>query len=153
MSQKEGNGNFDIVFALFRQDDKFLHPQYFIIQALSRRGVECDERQTYVDNSRVLGHGRRLVLFDARMVLDPQVLDIAAPENDVVVNLIGRCYLFFGSTPPALGAERANILERYGRLVRVDLVKNTDISRGDEQGDWGAALNVHQVLTECRFWK
>lgn len=72
---------------------------------------------TYVDNGRVLRHGRRLILLDAWVVFDPQVFDIAATENDVVINLVGGCYLFFGSVPSTLGSERANILERDGRLV------------------------------------
>lgn len=107
--------------------------------------------KTYVDNGRVLGHSRRLVLLDSRVVLDPQVLDIAAAEDDVVVNLIGRCYLFFGSTPPTLSAERADIFERDGGLVRVDLVKNADISRGDEQGDWGATWTSTKSLPNVAF--
>lgn len=106
---------------------------------------------TYVDDGRVLGHGRRLVLLDARVFFDPQVFDIAAAENDVVVNLVGRRYLIFRPTPSALCSVGADILERHGRLVRVDLVEDADISRGDEQGDWGATWTSSKSLPNVAF--
>jgi hypothetical protein len=68
---------------------------------------------TYAHNSRIIGHGRRLVLLDARVFLNSQVLDIAAAEHDVFVDLVGGSELLFGSTSSALCSKRPDILERY----------------------------------------
>lgn len=65
-NQKEGNGNFDIVFALFRRD-KCLHPEYFIM----RDQCSVVVKGTYSNDSWVIWHDRRLVFLDARVILDP----------------------------------------------------------------------------------
>ena len=43
---------------------------------------------TYADNGRVVRHDRGLVLLDGGVLLNPQVLDIAAAEDDVLVDLV-----------------------------------------------------------------
>ncbi|KAI8152852.1 hypothetical protein K4K49_004936 [Colletotrichum sp. SAR 10_70] len=45
----------------------------------------------------------------------------------------------------------ADIFERDGELVRVDLVQNADISRGAEQGDWGATWTSTKSLPNVAF--
>lgn len=107
--QKEGNGSLDIVFCAFRQRQS-LHPEYFIIVKTCRRRRR--EQSTYPNNCRVIWHGwRGLVLLDARVLLDAEVLHIAAAEDDVLVNLFRWSNLVFGPASTTLGAKRTDIFQ------------------------------------------
>lgn len=60
---------------------------------------------TYADNSRVIWHGGRLVLLDAGVFLDAEILHIAAAEDDILVDLIGGTDFVVGPPLAALCAE------------------------------------------------
>ena len=88
--------------------------------------------RTYTNNSRIVRHGRGFVFFDAGVFLDSQILHIAATKDDVFVNLVCGSDLTIRPGSPASSTfrtERANIFERDRRVVRIDLVKGTYISR------------------------
>lgn len=74
----------------------------------------CETGITYANDSWVIRHDGRLVLLDRGVLLDPQILDVAAAEDDVFVDLVRRRYLLFRPAFAALCAERADILERHG---------------------------------------
>lgn len=84
---------------------------------------------THADDSRVFGHCRRVVLLDAGSILNSQVLHVAATEYDILVDLVGRRNLLFGTAFAAFRTEGANILQGHCRLFRVDLVQDADVSR------------------------
>ena len=83
--------------------------------------------KTYPNNGRVVGHSRRLVLLGARVFLNAKVFHIAASEDDIFVDLVGRADLLIATLSP-FGAKRTNIFEGNGRVVRVDLMEDTDIA-------------------------
>jgi hypothetical protein len=60
---------------------------------------------TYSENGRVLRHGWRVVLLDGGSLLDTEILDIAAAEDDVLVHLVRGSYLFLGSSFATFRAE------------------------------------------------
>lgn len=67
--------------------------------------------RTYANNGRVIGHGRGLVLLDARMFLDAKILHVAASEDDILVDLIRGADLLFGTAFSPLSSKRTNIFE------------------------------------------
>lgn len=148
--QKEGNGNLDIVFALFRRD-KILHPKYFIIYRT--REVWRGELSTYAYNRRVIRNGG-LVLFDARVVLNSEILNVAAAENDIFVDLVRCGNLFIGLALSSFCAKGANVFERNGRFFRVDLVQSSNVTvRGLYEHDARRPLDIYNKPTGCRFWR
>lgn len=67
--------------------------------------AEGIEKVTYSDDSRVIRDSWRLVLLDARVLLDSQVLDIASTEDDVLVDLVRGSNLLLRSTFTAFRSE------------------------------------------------
>lgn len=131
MDQKEGNGNFDMLFCAIPTLTIDLHPQCFIMTGFLKRKKGNVRGITHTDNGWILGHSWRwLGLLHAGMFFDAQVLHIAATEDDVLVNLIGRCYLLFRAAFAALCAVRLDVFEGYSRLVRVDFMENTNVTGG-----------------------
>jgi hypothetical protein len=50
-----------------------------------------EQGNTYTKNRGVIGHRRRFLLLGrGRAFFNPQVLDICASEDDVLVDLVGR---------------------------------------------------------------
>jgi len=83
-----------------------------IVQA--SKGIEWGKRkcQTYTNNGGIVGHRRRLVLFDHGWALfNPKVLDIRAAEDDVLVDLFRGCYLLLGLSLATLGTKGPDILK------------------------------------------
>lgn len=75
--------------------------------------AEIGEMQTYTDNGRVVRNRRGLVLFGSTWaLLDPQVLDIATTEDDVLIDLVRSRNLFFRVALSAFGAKRLDTLKR-----------------------------------------
>lgn len=66
---------------------------------------------TYTNNGRVLGHGWRVVLLDARVFFNSKVLYITAAEDDIFINLVGRSNFFLGPAFAAFRAKGADIFE------------------------------------------
>lgn len=60
---------------------------------------------TYAYDGRIIRHSWRLILLDVGMFFNPQVLDVAAAEDNVLVDLIGGRDLFFRSALATLGSE------------------------------------------------
>lgn len=94
---------------------------------MSRVYQKGEQEQTYSDNSGVVGHNRRLVLlYRCWGLLDPQVFDICAAEDDVLIELVRGSNLLARLAVlgfAALGSKGADILEGDGGIVRVDLVQ------------------------------
>lgn len=67
--------------------------------------TESIEKMTYSDDGRVIRNSWRLVLLDAGVLLDSQVLDIASTEDNVLVNLVRRRNFFIRSTFTAFRSE------------------------------------------------
>jgi len=64
------------------------------------------------NNGGIVGHRRRLVLFDHGWALfNPKVLDIRAAEDDVLVDLFRGCYLLLGLSLATLGTKGPDILK------------------------------------------
>ena len=97
--------------------------------------------ETYSKNRRIVGDSRRLlVLGRRRAFFNPQVLDICAAKDDVLVELLRRRDELVGIVFAVLGAERPHIFEGDGRVIRVDAVEGAGIANiapGDE-GDSGS---------------
>lgn len=74
------------------------------------------------DDSGIIRHDRRLVLFCAGSLLDPQVFHVAATENDIFVGLIGCCDLLCGVGLATFGAVGLDIFEGDCGIGRVDFV-------------------------------
>lgn len=87
--------------------------------------MECG---TYTKDGRVVGDGRRLVLLDARVLLDAEVLYIAAAEYNIFVDLVRRSNLLLRAAFASLCAKGSNIFERDCGLFRVDLVQGADVA-------------------------
>lgn len=68
---------------------------------------------THADDGWVIRNSRGLVLLDARVVLDSQVLHITASEDDVLVHLVGGRNLFVWPAFTAFCSEGPHILERH----------------------------------------
>ncbi len=74
--------------------------------------------RTYSKNCRIVGNSRRLLVLGRRgAFLDPQVLDICAAEDDVLVELLGRRDELVGVVFAMLGAVRPHIFEGDGRVI------------------------------------
>jgi hypothetical protein len=104
----------------------------------------------YSDNGWVIWHGGRLVLLDARGVLNSEVLHVASSEDDILVDLVRRTDLLFWPAFATLCTEGAHILEGNGRLVGVDFVKHTNIAIKASVGADCACTTMH---TEYRSWR
>lgn len=102
---------------------------------------------TYSEDGRVVGHLRRLVLLGGGSFLDPQVLDIAASEDDVLVDLLRGLDLVY-TILATLSAEGRDILQGDGGGLGVDLVERTDVSAAISSGT--KAGGGDQVATGCR---
>jgi len=93
------------------------------------------------EDRRIVGDSRRLLVLGRRgAFFNPQVLDICAAEDDVLVELLGRRDELVGIVLAMLGAERPHIFEGDGRVIRVDAVEGAGIANiapGDE-GDSGS---------------
>jgi hypothetical protein len=85
--------------------------------------------RTYPNNSRVIGHHRRLVLLDGRVLLNAEVLHVAASEHNVLVDLVGGTNLLFRPSSSALSAVGTHIFERHSRLIGIDLVEGASVPR------------------------
>lgn len=107
-NQKEGNGNIDIIFAL--SDVTWFTSGIFHHTREKRREKGGG---TYTNDSWVIGHGWRLVLLDAGVLLNSKILHIASSENDVLVDLIRGRNLLLWSAFSTFGSERSDILEGY----------------------------------------
>lgn len=86
-------------------------------------------------NRRIVGNLGGAVLFGRRSLLDTQILDITAAEDNVLVDLIRGTYLFLWVAFAALCAEGLYIFERDGRVIAVDVVERAtipDVALGDE---------------------
>lgn len=64
-------------------------------------------------------------------MVDPQVLDISAAEDDVIVDLIRGRDLFVGVASATLAAEGLDILEGDGRVFGVDFMEDAGVARGE----------------------
>jgi hypothetical protein len=107
---------------------------------------------TYSNNRGVIRHCGRLVLLDAGMLLNAKIFHIASAEDDILVDLIRGANLFLWPRLASFCAKGAHILERYGRLVRVNFVKHTNIAIKLSAGAaFGFLKNV--VYTEYRSWR
>lgn len=91
--------------------------------------------KTYSDNGRIIGHHRGPALLGRLWrVINPQVLDIGAAKDNVVVDLIRGGDLVIGIASAALAAKGLDILERDGRLFGVDLVEDAGVARRELAG-------------------
>jgi hypothetical protein len=79
-------------------------------------------RATYTEDGGVIGDLRRLGLVLLGRLDNGQVLDIAATEDNVVVDLVIGRDLVVGVAAAAFGAERLDIFQGDCRVLRVDLV-------------------------------
>lgn len=78
---------------------------------------------TYAEDCRIiwdLWRWRRLGLFGC--LFDPQVLDITAAEDNIIVDTIGARELFGWVASSAFCAIGLDLLERNGRVFGIDLV-------------------------------
>lgn len=85
-------------------------------QEIGDFGKKAPGAETYPDNGRVTGNGRRVVLLGRGTLLNSQVLDIASPEDDELVDLIGRGYLLVWIPLPALGTIGPDVLQGNSRV-------------------------------------
>ena len=85
--------------------------------------------KAYSDNAGIIGHNRGPALLGRLWgVINPQVLNIGAAKDNVVVDLIRGGDLVIGIASAALAAKGFDILERDGRLFGVDLVEDTGVA-------------------------
>jgi hypothetical protein len=85
---------------------------------------------TYAENRGIIRDRRRLLLFGRRRAFfDPQVLDICAAEDDVLVELVGGGDELLGVCFPVLGTKRPHVFKGDGRVIRVDAVEGAGIAR------------------------
>ena len=63
-----------------------------------------------------------MLLLLRRTFLDPEVLHIAASEDDVLVYLRGGRDFLFWIALAAFGSPRSNVFERYCGLFRINFV-------------------------------
>ena len=83
---------------------------------------------TYAEDGGIVGDGGWFVLLDARVLLDAEVLHVAAAEDNVLVDLVRGRDLVLRPASAALGAVGPDIFERYGRLFGVDFVEDADVA-------------------------
>lgn len=84
-------------------------------------------RAAYSEDSRVVRHLRWRWFGLLGLLLNPKILHVAAPEDDVLVDGVRRGQLL-GAISTPLCAERSDVLERDSGVLRVDLVERADIS-------------------------
>lgn len=85
-------------------------------------------KNTYTKDSGVIRDRRRLRLR-CSWLLNAEVLDIAATEDDIIVDLIRRGYKR-ATAFTALGTKGLDIFKRNCRVFRVDLMKSAYIATG-----------------------
>lgn len=74
------------------------------------KGIKEGAVSTYSDDRRVVWHCRRRGLLLLGLLLDPQILHIAAAEDNLLVDCIGREKLVL-SAATTLSAEGAHIVK------------------------------------------
>jgi len=84
--------------------------------------------KTHPQYSRIVRYLRRLIVLGRGWLFNPQVLHIAATEDDIFVDIIRRWYFFTG--PTSFGAKRDNLLERDRGVLGIDFVEGADIATG-----------------------
>lgn len=143
INQKEGNGNLHTIFAHSEQVCEFTSEIFHhLINWADRDGLspEGDDSRkqrvklvigcTYTKNSGVIRDPRWLWGRSLTLLLssDADVLHIASPENDVLVdtgrggNLVGRV------SPSTFGTKGHHILKGYCGGLGVDFVQGADIT-------------------------
>ena len=128
-NQKEGNGKISTKFAHSASDKSFTS-EIFHHRRCQVRKLEGTVR-TYPKYGRIAGYGAGLGLL-RRLLLDAQILHVAASEDDVLIDLIGWRNLFLWAPLPSLRAKRLDIFEGDCGLLRVDLVEGTNVAKGGE---------------------
>lgn len=83
--------------------------------------------QTYAEDGGIVGHGRRSRLGLLDLVLYPEILHIAATEDDVLVDVV-RCGDLVLAVAAAFGTKRRDILKGDGGVLGVDLVEGSNVS-------------------------
>lgn len=125
--QKEGNGNLNMI--CLRYSEWYTEVYIRNISSWCHSGRGREWTKTYSDNSGIIGHHRGPALLGRLWrVVNPQVLDIGAAKDNVVVDLIRGGDLVIGIASAALTAKGLDILERDGRLFGVDLVEDTGVA-------------------------
>jgi len=111
---------------------------------IARTGSSTEDR-------RVIRHcGRLLLLGGRRAFFNPQVLDICATEDDILIELLRGRDKLLRVRFPMLGAKRPHILKGYGRVIRVDAVEGARIANvapgdeGDSSSDKFGHLDVRE---------
>lgn len=129
--QKEGNGNLDIIFALFRRDNRFtsaiFHHDGIEGDTYGQNAVACRD-MTYSNNGRIIGHGRSFCLLEAGMLFDSQILHIAATKDNILVDLVRGSYLFCWPASASFCAEGPDIFQGYRRLIRIDFMESANVA-------------------------
>ena len=95
--------------------------------------LSSPRRKTYAKDCRVIRHRRRRRLGLLDLVLYPEVLHIAATEDDVLVDVVRGSDLVL-AIAASLGTKGPDVLKGDGGVLGVDLVEGSDVS-----GSWGQA--------------
>ena len=82
---------------------------------------------TYSNDGRVIWHWGRFLLLRLCILLNAQILHIAATEDDVFVDLVRAGLFLRGIAAAAFGAVGGDILEGNGGVFAVDFVQGADV--------------------------
>lgn len=90
------------MFAQFRQAKFYIRNTSSWIGRVKGEVGNKTER-THTNNGRIIRHSGRLAFFGSRALFDPQILDIGATEDDIIIDLVGGWNLVLGVGLSALG--------------------------------------------------
>lgn len=97
-------------------------------------------KSTHTDDGRIIGHWRRdILLGGSGGLLHAQILHVATPEDNELVDLRRAQDLFRRVRLAAFSAMRLDIFQRDGRLGGVDLDQGADVAvgGGSVKGSYG----------------